>query len=40
MKLREPRFANVNVENIVDKSLMEKLEASGFIDQVYGGSAR
>jgi ABC-type nitrate/sulfonate/bicarbonate transport system substrate-binding protein len=40
MKLREPRFANVNVENIVDKSLMEKLETSGFIDQVYGGSAR
>jgi ABC-type nitrate/sulfonate/bicarbonate transport system substrate-binding protein len=35
MKLREPRFANVNLESIVDNGLMEKLDASGFIDQVY-----
>jgi hypothetical protein len=35
MKLREPRLADINVESIVDKSLMEKLDSSGFIDQVY-----
>jgi len=35
MKLREPRLANLNVESLVDNGLMEKLDASGFIDQVY-----
>ena len=35
VKLREPRLANINVESIVDNSLMEKLDSNGFIDQVY-----
>ena len=35
MNLREPRVANINIESIVDNSLMEKLDSSGFIDQVY-----
>ena len=36
-KLREPRLGNVNVESIVDDSLMRKLDSSGFIDRVYRG---
>lgn len=36
-KQREPRLANIHVENIVDNSLMEKLGSSGFIDQAYRG---
>jgi NitT/TauT family transport system substrate-binding protein len=35
-KIREPRLANINVENLVDDSLMRKLDASGFIDRAYG----
>jgi len=34
-KLREPRLANINVESIVDDSLMRRLDSSGFIDRVY-----
>jgi NitT/TauT family transport system substrate-binding protein len=37
LKLREPRYANINIESIVDKSLVEKLDSSGFIDQAYRG---
>jgi hypothetical protein len=36
-KLREPRLGSVNVESIVDDSLMRKLDSSGFIDRVYRG---
>ena len=34
---REPRLANVKIENIVDDDLMRKLDSSGFIDRVYRG---
>ena len=34
-KLREPRLAKINVESIVDDSLMRRLDSSGFIDRVY-----
>lgn len=34
-KIREPRIAGINVENLVDDSLMRRLESSGFIDRVY-----
>jgi len=33
--LREPHLANINVESIVDDSLMRRLDSSGFIDRVY-----
>ena len=35
-KIREPRLANVAIENLVDDSLMRRLDASGFIDRAYG----
>jgi hypothetical protein len=34
-KQREPRLAKINVESIVDDSLMRRLDSSGFIDRVY-----
>lgn len=34
-KIREPRLANINIESIVDDSLMRRLDSSGFIDRVY-----
>ena len=34
-KIREPRLGNINLENIVDDSLMRRLDASGFIDRTY-----
>jgi NitT/TauT family transport system substrate-binding protein len=34
-KIREPRLGNINLENIVDDSLMRRLDASGFIDLTY-----
>ena len=35
MKLRNPKLAEVKVENIIDSRIMRKLEDSGFIDRVY-----
>jgi len=35
LQSREPRLANVKIENIVDDELMRKLDSSGFIDRVY-----
>jgi ABC-type nitrate/sulfonate/bicarbonate transport system substrate-binding protein len=34
-KLRDPRLANINVANLVDDSLMRRLDSGGFIDRVY-----
>lgn len=34
-KIRDPRLAEVRVENLVDDSLVRKLDESGFIDRVY-----
>ena len=34
-KIREPRLANVNIESMVDDSLMRKLDTSGFINRAY-----
>ena len=38
-KIREPRLGSINVESIVDDSLMRRLDSSGFIDRVYGSYA-
>jgi len=35
MKMRNPKLAEVKVENIIDFRIMRKLEESGFIDRVY-----
>jgi hypothetical protein len=37
LQSREPRLANVKIENVVDDELMRKLDSSGFIDRVYRG---
>jgi hypothetical protein len=37
LQSREPRLANVKIENIVDDELMRKLDSSGFIDRVSRG---
>jgi ABC-type nitrate/sulfonate/bicarbonate transport system substrate-binding protein len=34
---REPRLANIRIENIVDDELMRRLDSTGFIDRVYRG---
>lgn len=34
-KIRDPRLAEVHVENMVDDSFIRKLDESGFIDRVY-----
>jgi len=34
-KVREPRLGSINIENIVDDSLIRKLDASGFIGRAY-----
>lgn len=34
-KIRDPRLAEVRVENLVDDSFIRKLDESGFIDRVY-----
>lgn len=41
MKLRNPKIADINLERLIDESLLRELDKSGFIDQAYGGrSAR
>jgi hypothetical protein len=36
MKLRNPKIADVNLERLIDESLLRELDKSGFIDQAYG----
>jgi ABC-type nitrate/sulfonate/bicarbonate transport system substrate-binding protein len=38
-KIREPRLTNVNIETMVDESLIRKLDTSGFIDRAYSSYA-
>ncbi len=40
MKLRNPKIGELNLERLVDESIIKDLEKSGFLDQVYGGKAR
>ena len=35
MKSRNPKMADLKVENLIDASIMHKLEESGFIDELY-----
>jgi hypothetical protein len=35
MKSRNPKMADLRVENLIDASFMHKLEESGFIDKLY-----
>jgi NitT/TauT family transport system substrate-binding protein len=37
MKLRNPKIADVNLERLIDESLLRELDKSGFIDQAFGG---
>jgi ABC-type nitrate/sulfonate/bicarbonate transport system substrate-binding protein len=39
MKLRNPKIADVNLERLIDDSLLRELDKAGFIDQAYGGKS-
>jgi NitT/TauT family transport system substrate-binding protein len=39
MKARNPKIADINVQTLVDNSVLRELEKSGFIDQVYAQSS-
>lgn len=36
MQLNNPRVGNINVEDLVDSTIVRRLDESGFIDRVYG----
>jgi ABC-type nitrate/sulfonate/bicarbonate transport system substrate-binding protein len=35
MKLRNPKLANIKVEDLVDDSILRRLDESGFIDKLF-----
>jgi ABC-type nitrate/sulfonate/bicarbonate transport system substrate-binding protein len=37
MKLRNPKIADVNLERLIDESLLHELDKSGFTEQSFGG---
>ena len=39
MKLRNPKIADVNLERLIDESLLRELDKSGFIEQAFGGKS-
>lgn len=39
MKLRNPKIGDVNLERLIDESLLRELDKTGFIDQAYGGKS-
>jgi hypothetical protein len=36
MKLRNPKIGDINLERMIDESLLRELEKSGFLDQALG----
>ena len=36
MKLRNPKIAELNLEKLIDESLLREFEKSGFLDQQFG----
>jgi hypothetical protein len=36
MKLRNPKIAELNLEKLIDESLLRDLDKSGFLDQQFG----
>ncbi len=36
MKLRNPKIAELNLEKLIDESLLREMEKSGFLDQQFG----
>ena len=36
MKLRNPKIAELNLEKLIDESIMREFEKSGFLDQQFG----
>jgi NitT/TauT family transport system substrate-binding protein len=39
MKLRNPKIGDINLEKLVDESILRELEKSGFLEQTLGGKA-
>ncbi len=37
MKLRNPKIGDINLERLIDESLLREMEKSGFLDQALGG---
>ena len=36
MKLRNPKIAELNLEKLIDESMLREFEKSGFLDQQFG----
>ena len=39
MKLRNPKIAELNLEKLIDESIMREFEKSGFLDQQFGAKS-
>jgi len=39
MKLRNPKIGDINLDRLVDESILRELEKSGFLDQALGGKS-
>ena len=37
MKQRNPKIAEIDLNRLIDESILRELDKTGFIDQVYGG---
>ena len=40
MKLRNPKIAEINLERLIDESILRDLDKSGFLDQALAARAR
>jgi hypothetical protein len=36
MKLRNPKIADINLDRLIDESILRELEKSGFLEQALG----
>jgi hypothetical protein len=39
MKLRNPKIAELNLEKLIDETLLREFEKSGFLDQQFGAKS-
>ncbi len=39
MKLRNPKIGDINLDRLVDESILRELEKSGFLEQALGGKS-
>jgi hypothetical protein len=37
MKLRNPKIGDINLERLIDESMLNDMQKTGFLDQTLGG---